>query len=242
MDIQPTVLDMQTMCEEFMHRSIYAKTQMCKEEAMQDNPSVMMIGFVSTEESDEAFDEAMEFQHENDTSKPYKVAVLPLIHRDDIYECIADIVKHLPAKEFSFIAIIAEGYTSPNSPADIASASGQMHGGALETDFQENPFSEVRETLIVTAVDWECRNLYTVMAPYKYDDFGVPVFDEGDSTMIELLGFENYGAKELEEMEIGKLPSTLVSFVMFTRFATVARGYTSKLRDAPKRKKEKNGE
>jgi hypothetical protein len=239
MDIQPTVLDMQTMCEEFMHRSIFAKTEMCKEEAMQDNPSVMMIGFVSTEESDEAFDEAMEFQHENDTSKPYKVAVLPLIHRDDIYDCIGDIVKHLPAKEFSFIAIIAEGYTSPAENSIVA---GQIQGGGLEKDFRENPFSEVRQTLMVTAVDWECRNLYTVIAPYKYDDFGVPVFDEGISTMSELLGFENYGAKELEEIEMGKLAQTIISFVMFTRFATVARGYTSKLRDAPKRKKEKNGE
>jgi hypothetical protein len=41
---------------------------------------------------------------------------------------------------------------------------------------------------------------------------------------------------------MGKLAQTIISFVMFTRFATVARGYTSKLRDAPKRKKEKNGE
>lgn len=241
MDIQPTVLDMQTMCEEFMHRSIYAKTEMCKEEPMKDNPPVMMIGFVSTEENDEAFNDALEFYHDNETSKPYKIAVLPLIHRDDIYECIADVVKHLTPQEFSFVAIVAEGYTRSEETVEKTKTQ-QVNGQAMEKDFKENPFSDVQETLIVTAVDWECQNLYTVMAPYRYDDAGIPVFENGNSTILELEGFNHYEDKELEDSKIGKLPSTLVSFVMFTRFASVARGYTDKLRDAPKRNKNKKGE
>lgn len=233
MDIQPTVTDMQTMCEDFMHRGRFAKTEMCKDEAMMDNPPILLIGFPVDENSDD-YEDAVQFQQEFGTSKPYRVALLPLTHRDDVVDCITDIVKHLPPQPFSFIALAAEGYSrvgGKDLPTDY-------ERGDMESDFKENPFTDVRETLIITAVDWGCEHIYSSMSPYTYDDAGVPVFSEDDehSAFSPLGGIDNV-RELLADTELGRIPSVLISFVLFMHYATEATKFTDKLSNAPKRKK-----
>lgn len=234
MDVQPTVTDMQTMCEEFMHRARYAKTEMCKDEPMSDNPPILLIGFVS-ESGDDAHEDALEFQNEFSTSKPYRIALLPLTHRDDPFDAMNDVVKHLPHEPFSFIAFAAEAFArqaDANSLPDHVRSDYSYED--MATEYKENPFTDIRETLIVTAVDWNCEHLYTMHAPYSYDDNGVPKFDDNTSAFVPLGGVEKLREMS-EELEMGRVPSMLTAFVMFMHYATEATKFTDKLQNAPKR-------
>lgn len=237
MDIQPTVTDMQTMCEDFVNRSIFAKTEMCKEESMSDNPPMLLIGF-ATDPTDDDYEDALAFQQENNTSKPYKVALLPLMHRDDPIECISDVVKHLNPRPFSFVALVAEGYyrdMSKQGKTDDILANYEK--GDMEKDYKENPFTDVREAIVVTAVDWNCEHLYSAYSPYRYDDNGVPMFDNTAPSFAPLNGLE-WCRANMENIELGRVPTALVSFVLFMHFAIEATRFTSKFTDAPKRNKD----
>jgi len=236
MDIQPTVTDMQLMCEEFMHRSKFAKTEMCKDDPMVDNPAILLIGFVSDPSENESHEEALAFQNEYNTSKPYKVAVLPLMHRDDVVDCIEDVVKHLNPRPFSFVALCAEGYFREvkDDPKFFPENYAQ---GDMEKEYKENPFTDIREALVITAIDWECQHLYSCHLPYRYDDNGVPLYDEQVSAFTPLHGVD-YLRQKMEDLEMGRIPTVLTSFVMFTHLAVEATKFTDKFGDAPKRKKD----
>ena len=236
MDIQPTVTDMQLMCEEFMHRAKFAKTEMCKDDAMSDNPAILLVGTVSTPDDNSDHDGAISFQQEYNTSKPYRVALIPLMHRDDVVDCIEDIVKHLKPQKFSFIALAAEGYFR-EARKDEDFFPENYSKGDMETEYKENPFTDIREALIVTAIDWECQHLYSCHLPYRYDDNGVPVYDEQVSAFTPLHGVE-YMKQNMEEIELGRIPTVLASFVLFMHLATEATKFTDKFGDAPKRKKD----
>jgi hypothetical protein len=237
-EIQPTFKDIQIMCEEFMHRSEYAKTEMCKEEAMSDNPPMLLIGFVSDplEDDEESHESALEFQNEFETSKAYKMMMIPLIHRDDVGECVRDVMKFLDPMSFSFVAFAAEGYVSPELDE---TAKDSYKRGDMEKEFKENPFTVVKEAMMINIIDWNCENMFTLVKPYSYDDFGVPVFGESKETVTTLGGYENC-SKKIKELELGKIGSMMLAFVLFSHYKLDADKFADKITEAPKRKKKKD--
>ena len=238
MEIQPTLKDVQIMCDEFMHRSEYAKTEMCKEDAMSDNPPMLLIGFVSDplEDEEESHASALEFQNEFETSKAYKMMMIPLIHKDDVGDCLRDVMKFLEPQPFSFVALAAEGYV--NSDMDDSEKDAYERGD-MQKDFNENPFTKVKEALMINVIDWNCENMVTLVKDFTYDDFGVPVFGEEKARVTDLGGFEKC-TENITEMELGKIGSLMLAFVLFSHFKLDAEKFTDKITEAPKRKKKKD--
>jgi len=58
--------------------------------------------------------------------------------------------------------IIIEGYAKQDMTDEEAKAHDR---GDFEKDYKENPFSTVREGIILTAVDWNATSLWSVTTP-----------------------------------------------------------------------------
>lgn len=216
--------DMKSIMEDLLNRAVYAKTEMCKDEPMSDNPPLFLVA-VESDETNPDHDECVNYQRENNLSKPYHIAMVPLIHKEDIYDAYEDVVKALPIRKFDFLVLCVEGYGKPSMTEEEVEAHDR---GDLEKDYKENPFSEVREGLILTAVDWDGSAIWNTMSLYRYDDQGVPVFDEPMATVTELTeDTESYG----------RMPDTLLATVGYMHLATKTLAYKNILDQAPKRKK-----
>lgn len=216
--------DMKSIMEDLLTRAVYAKTEMCKDEPMSDNPPLFLVA-VESDETNPDHDECVNYQHENNLSKPYHIAMVPLIHKEDIYDAYEDVVKALPIRKFDFLVLCVEGYGRENMTKEQAESHDR---GDLEKDYKENPFSEVREGLILTAVDWDGSAIWNTMALYRYDDHGVPMFDEPMATVTEL-------AEDTESY--GRMPDALLATVGYMHLATKTLAYKNILDQAPKRKK-----
>lgn len=70
-----------------------------------------------------------------------------------------------------FMMLMIEGYSSATPPEN-------HERGCLEKDFKENPDSKVKEVITIQAVDIKTGNQFTAIVPYKYDDEGIPEFEE----------------------------------------------------------------
>ena len=234
-DIQPTETDMMTLCADFMYRSRFAKTEMCKEQPMSDNPPLMLIGYVSTPEGNpDTHDEAVRFANDEGLSRPYNIALVPLITKDDPLESFEEIVKSAPIRPFSFIAMVTEGYTREGEVNDESIANHVR--GSLADDYKNNPFTKVREALTLCATDWELNNLYTIAQTFGYDDFGMPIFDDEQKVQISLGGFQDLMEKA-EEKEMGRVPEALLAFTCFMHLAVTADGFSSLMKRAGEMKK-----
>jgi hypothetical protein len=216
--------DIKSIMEEVLNRICYAKTEMCKREPMQDNPPLLMIAIESNEDNPE-HDETLEYQKDNNLSLPYHIAVVPLIHKDNVLEAYDEVVHALPIRPFSFLLLCVEGYMRE---AVSAEEMNEWTNGTNEKDFKENPFSTVREGIILTAVDWTGKHIWNVSAMYRYDDNGVPVFDnEPTCTCSEVDEDEEVG---------GRIPDHLLATVAYMHLAVSALAYKELLNEAPKRK------
>ncbi len=216
--------DIKSIMEEVLNRICYAKTEMCKREPMQDNPPLLMIDLESNEDNPE-HDETLEYQKDNNLSLPYHIAVVPLIHKDNVLEAYDEVVHALPIRPFSFLLLCVEGYMRE---AVSDEEMNEWTNGTNEKDFKENPFSTVREGIILTAVDWSGKHIWNVSAMYRYDDNGVPVFDnEPTCTCSEVDEDEEVG---------GRIPDHLLATVAYMHLAVSALAYKELLSEAPKRK------
>lgn len=201
---------------------------MCKEQPMTDNPPIMLF-VVESDETNPQHDVCVEFQHEVGLSKPYHVAMVPLIHKEDVVDCIDDVVKAMPIGKFDFIILAVEGYA--RSLADDKNRDDfvrDFQRGDLEKDFSENPFSDVREGIVVTAMDWNAENLFSAVSTYTYDDFGVPQFSDVEA---------NISAID-ESSDNGRIPDTLMAIC---RYMNLAIGI-SKFHDLLTKKRDEMGE
>lgn len=216
--------DIKAIMEDLLNRAVYAKTEMCKEEPMQDSPPLFLVAVESNEDNPD-HEACTDYQQEFSLSKPYHLAMIPLIHKEDIYEAYEDVVKSLPIRKFEFIVMLVEGYSKEAmSDEEIAN----HDRGAFEKDYKENPFSTVREGIMMTAVDWNATNVWSVTSLYRYDDHGVPVFDEEP-----ICGTSSVDADESN----GRMPDALLATVGYMQLATKTLAYKDILDKAPKRKK-----
>jgi hypothetical protein len=112
----------------------------------------------------------------------------PMYHltldNDEIMAAIAPIDMHptealmetLPLILFNqkpkFTMFMVEGYMQERETMPT-----QHIRGELEKDFKENAATTIRESITVHGIDKEGTQVMGVVS-YKYDDFGMPVFDE----------------------------------------------------------------
>ncbi len=210
-----------------MRRSKYAKKKMCEQTAMTDNPPMLIVGRVHKPEDsdDEMTDTASKYTKELGLEKQYDVAMLPLIHKEDVYDCYMDAVGALPIAPVNFILLVVEGYmragtdlTKPNDSDD--------EGKSLKDEYESNPFSDVREGLVVSGVDWEQDKIYMSAVTYKYDDFGVPMFDDEMESAIVPLTEEN------KEMAEARFTNAMLQTVTYLKLAMKAQAFHQLLTEA----------
>lgn len=193
---------------------------------MSDNPPLFLVAFESVEENEEEHEACLINQQELSLSKPYQVAMVPLIHKEDMYDAYDDVVRALPIRKFEFIAVVVEGYGKDLSEADDSEVK-KMNKGDLEKEYKENPFTDVREGLMMSAVDWGMTGVWGVANMYRYNDTGVPTFDEPF--------FTSYPYDDNDEY--GRLVDVMIATAQYMNIATQTLKYTDILKKAPKRKK-----
>lgn len=216
--------DGQILVEDVILRSQFAKKEMCKLEPMSDNPAIMLVA-VESNESNPEHDTCVEFQQEVGLSKPYHLAMIPLIHKEDVVDCIEDVVKAMPIAKFDFIILAVEGYTRAFTNADEGREKvKEMMRGDLQKEFQENPFTDVSEAHVITAINWGAEKLWHSVAPYKYDDHGVPQFSEPKAEVCEIT----------EDSDMGRIPDTLIAICQYMEMAVRTSEYQDLLSRARK--------
>jgi hypothetical protein len=219
--------DITKILTDLLHRSVYAKTEICKDEPMSDNPPLFLVAFESIEENNEEHEACLINQQELSLSKPYQVAMVPLIHKEDMYDAYDDVVRSLPVRKFEFIAVVVEGYGKDLSQEADQSEVKKMNKGDLEKEYKENPFTDVREGLMMSAIDWNMTGVWGVANMYRYDDTGVPTFDEPF--------FTSYPYDDNDEY--GRLVDVMIATAQYMNIATQTLKYTDILKKAPKRNK-----
>lgn len=207
MEDKQAVIDheVQTIMQDLLHRAKFAKTEMCKEMPMTDNPPIMLIT-VESDETNPEHDTAVEFQREKGLTAPLHIAMLPLMHKEDIYDAYDDVVRAMPIRKFRSIILALEGYGTSNP--ELLDKD-DYERGDMEDDYKNNPFSDVREALVLTGVDWDTTKMWSIMQTYRYDDHGVPIYDEPACHVTDLS----------DETEIGRLGDTLVSTARYMNLA-----------------------
>jgi hypothetical protein len=219
--------DITKILKDLLYRSVYAKTEVCKDEPMSDNPPLFLVAFESIEENNEEHEACLINQQELSLSKPYQVAMVPLIHKEDMYDAYDDVVRSLPVRKFEFIAVVVEGYGKDLSQETDQSEVKKMNKGDLEKEYKENPFTDVREGLMMSAVDWNMTGVWGVANMYRSDDTGVPTFDEPF--------FTSYPYDDNDEY--GRLVDVMIATAQYMNIATQTLKYTDILKKAPKRNK-----
>jgi hypothetical protein len=97
--------------------------------------------------------------------------------------------------------------------------------GDLAKDFAENPFTTVKEGVIVSGVDWEHEYAINGACTYSYDDKGVPQFDEVMWTEVEI------------SEETGMMTFIMASAVEFMKKKILTESFHALLEATPKKSK-----
>jgi hypothetical protein len=71
-----------------------------------------------------------------------------------------------------FVMLMIEGYASTSKPGE------DYVRGNMEKDFKDNPESNVREAITLQAIEIKTGKQFTAVVLYKYDDSGLPEFEE----------------------------------------------------------------
>lgn len=227
---QPEVVDhdIKEIMEDLLARAMFAKTEMCKDEPMTDNPPICLI-VVESDDTNPEHDECVEYQNDHDLAVPMHLAMLPLIHKEDVLDAYEDVVKALPTtRAFEFVCLVVEGYGEFADKAETIVKNDDYERGHLEQDYKNNPFSTVREAVIVTAVDWNGTHLWNVISTYRYDDHGVPMFDEPIASVSEV--------SEDNEDGYGRLGDALVSTSQYMRLALATQNINTLFQQGKKKK------
>ena len=207
-----------------MRRSKYAKKEMCKEVAMSDNPPMLIIGRIhqSDDTDDEMTESASQYTKELGLERQYDVGMLPLIHKEDPYDAYMDAIGHLPTAPVNFIFLAVEGYMRRGT--DKVNFDSE-EGESLKDEFQNNPFSDVREGLVVSGVDWEQDKIYMSASTYTYDDRGVPMFDDVDTDIVHL-------TDENSEMAEARFTNAMLQTITYLKMAIKAKAFHTLLTEA----------
>lgn len=222
------ISDIKKLIDDVMDRSIYAKTELCKSESMTDNPPILFIGYVSDPQNPE-HDSCLEAQDELELTKPYQMMMIPLIHKGDPTEAYEDVIRAMPIEPFDFLIIAVEGYSRDKVSKEEAYEILEERG-SMEKDYKENPFTDVREAVIITAVDWEGTKILGAQTTYRYDDKGVPMWDEITKSEIVI-------AEHDSELGFGRLCDAMLGTVHYMHLATKALAYKKIIDQAPRKKR-----
>lgn len=193
--------------KDFMSRSMYAKTEMCKEEPMSDCPPIAIVSHGDKDDD--------------------SIAVIPLIHSGDVREALSDVISAMPVQKFNYMALSLEGY---HDTALDGKMPDDYERNDLAKDFKENPFTTVREGLIINGVDWEHKYSITGHVEYTYDDRGVPSFGEVSWT------------EESSDDVVGIMSIILVKACKYMQAKILAKSFADLLEEAPIKKKEKKSD
>ena len=90
-----------SVLEDAMERAMYAKTEMCKEEPMSDNPPMLLVGYdqKNVKESTRLTITA------DDGETEMQIGMVPLLHKDDVRECLVDAIGAIPTQKFEFLIL-----------------------------------------------------------------------------------------------------------------------------------------
>lgn len=164
------------LMRDFMERAQHAKTEMCRSEAMSDNPALLIVVFEPKQDEFEGdWDSLAEGCREMGLSRTLQCGMIPLIHKQDPAECLTDVIGSFPLEKFEYAFIAVEGYAETETDGKLPS---DYQRGDMAKDFAENPFTTITETLVVHGYDWNLTSRFVHACHYKYDDRGLPVFSE----------------------------------------------------------------
>jgi len=207
-----------SVLEDAMERAMYAKTEMCKEEPMSDNPPMLLVGY-----DKKNVEEKTRLTIGDDDESEMQIGMVPLIHKDDVRECLVDAIGAIPTQKFEFLILAVEGYR------DTMVENGEMpegwSRGDLGKDFKENPFTTVKEGVVVSGVDWEHEYAINGACTYSYDDKGVPQWDEVMWTEIEI------------SEETGMMTFIMASACEFMKKKIITESFHALLEATPKKSK-----
>ena len=152
----------QEILAQVIARAMEVKYQMCVDNnGMCDTPPVLIgelptgEGFIAPDYND---------GHPTDTL-PMMLSVLAEM-----------MVDKFSSVRWNWLAYVVEGYASPSQNGELPEG---WHRGMLEEEYKTNPTSDIREGLIVSIYSWD-GDTNCVSVFYRYDDNGLPVFDEAD--------------------------------------------------------------
>jgi hypothetical protein len=113
--------------------------------------------------------------------------VAPLPHGHPI-DTLPPVLEHILEEGHpDFLALVTESYIGPTIYEHT------YQRGQLERDFKKNPTSDVKESLLIAAVDTRHGRHRSTAIPFVYDDGGMPRFtrlpwsDDCDGNLGELL-------------------------------------------------------
>jgi len=214
--------DAQILITDFMERAQLAKTEMCRNEPMSDNPALLVVVFEPNKDDFEGdYDQLASECVEMGLSKTYQCGMIPLIHKPDPCDCLTDVIGNFPIDKFSFLFFIAESYRETaitTDDPDWQDKIKEYEHGDMAKDFAENPFTTITEILSGFGYDWDLSNRFVAFVDYKYDDKGLPVFTE----------MEQLSDKADEKDSRGRLDEMLYRGVQFMRLATQATNFFEK--------------
>jgi hypothetical protein len=205
-----------SVLEDALERAMYAKTEMCKEEPMSDNPPMLLVGY-----NKENVEEKTRLTIGDDDDSEMQIGMVPLIHKDDVRECLVDAIGAIPTQKFEFLILAVEGYKDEMSE-DLPEG---WSRGDLAKDFKENPFTTVREGVIVSGVDWEHKYAINGACTYSYDDKGVPQFGEPAWSQVEI------------SEETGMMTFIMASACEFMKKKIITESFHALLEATPKKSK-----
>jgi hypothetical protein len=205
-----------SVLEDALERAMYAKTEMCKEEPMSDNPPMLLVGY-----NKENVEEKTRLTIGDDDDSEMQIGMVPLIHKDDVRECLVDAIGAIPTQKFEFLILAVEGYKDEMSE-DLPEG---WSRGDLAKDFKENPFTTVREGVIVSGVDWEHKYAINGACTYSYDDKGVPQFGEPSWSQVEI------------SEETGMMTFIMASACEFMKKKIITESFHALLEATPKKSK-----
>jgi len=164
--------DGRILVSDILARSKHAKQQICGDQPMTDAPPMAFIA-IKCDPKNDNYREMREHSSMLGLSDTYEVGFAPLITGDDPVESTKHLLDALAGNiKFEFLFVVVEGYGR-----EVGSLPENYERGTLEDDFRNNPFSDVREGIIITGIDWGATRLFYSQNFYRYDDRGVPVFD-----------------------------------------------------------------
>lgn len=223
--------DARLITDEIMGRVKRAKSAQCEQTPMTDAPPMLFIAF-GIDESDPNYEAASTYCSELGLSHTVNIGFTPLFHEGDPTDSLRSAIKQLAGTmKVDFLYFVAEGYMKPMDKDEFQS----HERGSLEKDFSENPFSEVREGIVVTGVDWDLTAVWSSTVTYRYDDFGVPTYDETqhDEMLID---------DKFISDETGRIPAFLAGGMALIVTAWQMRGFAEQVVQDDKKRNREGGE